>query len=78
MRQQSAIELREICQVNTRKQQTCWQKKCVLNTVELFLYGNFDTERVIMLGATNYMLYNQSSANQSKVTANKQLFNSYD
>lgn len=78
MRQQGVIELGEICQVTIRKQQTCWQKRCVLNTVELFLYGNFDTERVIMLEATNYMLSNQSSANQSKVTANKQLFNSCD
>lgn len=69
MRQQGAIELGEICQVTIRKQQTCWQKSSALNRVELFLYGNFDTERVIMLEATNYMLSDQSSANQSKQTA---------
>lgn len=73
MRQQGVTALGEICQVTIRKQQTRWQKRCVLNTVELFLYGNFDTERVIMLEAANYMLSDQSSANQSKVTANKQL-----
>lgn len=78
MRRQGRFELGEICQVTIRKQQTCWQKRCVLNRVELFLYGNFDTERVIMLDVTNYMLSNQSSTNQSKVTANKQLFNSCD
>lgn len=75
MRQWS-VKLEEICQVTICTEQTCWQKRYILNTAELFLYGNFNTERVIMLEATNYMLCNQFSANQRKVTANKQLFNS--